>query len=561
MGARFEEEDEMDNPNAFAEEDLDIFPNLGKFEKKVGLSVSDKEVFVINKKIDEDSWINLDDFVSKNGGILNIPLFYHTEAPLYIIRHWAKLILQIIQKVHDVSVVLRCLSTRQLWISRDGQRIRLGNVRGAGRVNNLGFLKTCPDIYLHLDNNERTTTRDDNKSTNISPSKNLGASSRRTNNDQPRMFSNKALDSPFLAPEILFSKFSDHTSALDVWAFGMILFCLMFGRKPVSYYAIYRQWLKRTHNKDVELGNLPFTRPSGSNFIYDPFSIDFENPFDRVNMDDLAATHFKQKMTLEEIENQHHPNDGVLNFSNFMKCITDLSYSGMFTAENSKKFDFKRIVPTQNSEDKKEDESWQTDDIHNLEKRKLRKQREFEMELQKAAKESDDKNNKLSVADRAREDKRQKIIQKQLEESMPYRFAGQKGSASGVRNQFLAAMAKAEILQHKNELGLILDLIASCLDVDPKKRPTIQGLLNSPIFYLDQHERTNAIRFSQNVILYRSPMSTVCTAITTPLRQICAETLKGPMNVFEHTENILKLFARVEDAIQYTSALPIDELN
>ena len=122
-------------------------------------------------------------------------------------------------------------------------------------------------------------------------------------------------------------------------------------------------------------------------------------------------------------------------------------------------------------------------------------------------------------------------------------------------------MAKAEILQHKNELGLILDLIASCLDVDPKKRPTIQGLLNSPIFYLDQHERTNAIRFSQNVILYRSPMSTVCTAITTPLRQICAETLKGPMNVFDHTENILKLFARVEDAIQYTSALPIDELN
>jgi len=93
MGARFEEEDEMDNPNAFADEDLDIFPNLGKFEKKVGLSVSDKEVYVINKQIDEDKWINLDDFVVKNGGILNIPLFYHTEAPLYIIRHWAKLIL------------------------------------------------------------------------------------------------------------------------------------------------------------------------------------------------------------------------------------------------------------------------------------------------------------------------------------------------------------------------------------------------------------------------------------------------------------------------------------
>lgn len=155
-------------------------------------------------------------------------------------------------------------------------------------------MKTCPDIYLHLENNERATAKDmENKSTNFSPSKGLGRSSRRTENDQPRMFSNKALDSPFIAPEVLFSKFSDHTAAMDVWAFGMILFCLMFGRRPVSYYAIYRHWLKKTHNKDVELGNLPFTKPSSSNFIYDPFSIDFENPFERINIEDLAATHFK----------------------------------------------------------------------------------------------------------------------------------------------------------------------------------------------------------------------------------------------------------------------------
>ena len=31
-----------------------------------------------------------------------------------------------------------------------------------------------------------------------------------------------------------------------------------------------------------------------------------------------------------------------------MKCISDLSYSGMFTKENSKKFDFARIVNKDN---------------------------------------------------------------------------------------------------------------------------------------------------------------------------------------------------------------------
>ena len=37
----------------------------------------------------------------------------------------------------------------------------------------------------------------------------------------------------------------------------------------------------------------------------------------------------------------------------------------------------------------------------------------------------------------------------------------------------MQVFAKAEVLERKNELGLILDLVASCLDIDPKKRPTI----------------------------------------------------------------------------------------
>lgn len=165
------------------------------------------------------------------------------------------------------------------------------------------------------------------------------------------MFSNKALDDPFVAPEVLFSKFSDHTAQMDVWGFGMIMFCLIFGRKPVSYYSTYRQWLLKAHQTDAEMGNLPFTKPSSRNFIYDPFSIDFENPFEKVNMEDLAATHFKQKMSLEEVENQFRQKDGMINFSNFMKCISDLSYSGMFTSENSKKFDFKRIIEPEHKND------------------------------------------------------------------------------------------------------------------------------------------------------------------------------------------------------------------
>lgn len=107
-----------------------------------------------------------------------------------------------------------------------------------------------------------------------------------------------------------------------------------------------------------------------------------------------------------------------------MKCISDLSYSGMFTKENSKKFNFSKIVE-KDSETKEQDKE------------------------------------------------------------TPFRFAGQQMTQASVRKQFLMLMAKSQVLERKNELGLILDLISGCLDVDPKKRPTIQGLLHSPIFQLD----------------------------------------------------------------------------
>jgi hypothetical protein len=33
------------------------------------------------------------------------------------------------------------------------------------------------------------------------------------------------------------------------------------------------------------------------------------------------------------------------------------------------------------------------------------------------------------------------------------------------------------------------------------------------------------------------------------------------MGVYEHTDSILKLFARVENSIEFFTALPIDDLN
>lgn len=202
MGAHYDEEPDLDP------ESMPVVPHLGKFEKKIGLAAADKEVFVVNELVDEDAWINLEDFVTGNGGILNIPLFYHTDAPLFIIRHWARLLLTIIKKVHDVSAVLRCLQLGQIWLSRDGQRIKLGHLRGVGKVNNLGSVSSCPDIYLSLENNGEELRA--GGSSTVGGGQRIGGgatSSKKT--DGVRHFSNRCLDNPFIAPETLFLKFLD----------------------------------------------------------------------------------------------------------------------------------------------------------------------------------------------------------------------------------------------------------------------------------------------------------------------------------------------------------------
>ena len=70
------------------------------------------------------------------------------------------------------------MDLKQILISRDGQKMKLAHLRGVGKVNNLGNINSCPDIYLTLENNT-VDGRDGNSST-MSPGKQGGASSKKT---------------------------------------------------------------------------------------------------------------------------------------------------------------------------------------------------------------------------------------------------------------------------------------------------------------------------------------------------------------------------------------------
>lgn len=81
---------------------------------------------------------------------------------------------------------------------------------------------------------------------------------------------------------------------------------------------------------------MPFIPPSQTNFLYDPFAVDFENPFD-------GDEGMWSQETGLDIQGSLKEKKDSMNFENFIKCLQGRSYSSLFTQENSKKFHFKTV--------------------------------------------------------------------------------------------------------------------------------------------------------------------------------------------------------------------------
>jgi hypothetical protein len=59
--------------NFLQEKEDFMFKNLCLFEKRIGVEVTDKEIYVLNEQPKDDEYINLGDLIEKNGGLLRIP--------------------------------------------------------------------------------------------------------------------------------------------------------------------------------------------------------------------------------------------------------------------------------------------------------------------------------------------------------------------------------------------------------------------------------------------------------------------------------------------------------
>jgi len=382
------------------------FGIIGKYEKRQGIGEYSVDICVVLEDIPDLEYINFASLISTNGGLLQMPLLKNTETSIYIAKQWSRDILTILNILHSNGLVMRMLGPEHLYLHRSSSRIRIGNFFGLGKVDAEGKINMCPDINI-----------------------------------DSQMHSN-VFDNPSLAPEHLFRPFSDHTKDLDTWSFGTILFQILMGEAPASYFKEYKEWLK-THAHNL---NDTLIEPSSISFIYDPLSgIQVNQKTGRISVSPQFPENskFTPKSILSE---------GRLKCENTLKALQNLSYSSILDGKELAASGKLGVILNNDA--------------------KLRP-----------------KSNRETTA--------------QLIEAMTSSKSGE-----------------------KSLLGIILDLIACCLDMNPQNRPSLEDLLKSPIFGLDGYEKANSQLFAEAVFLYRDPYICITKQITQPLRRLCCIALK-----------------------------------
>ena len=78
-----------------------------------------------------------------------------------------------------------------------------------------------------------------------------------------------------------------------------------------------------------------------------------------------------------------------------------------------------------------------------------------------------------------------------------------------------------------NGIGIILDMINSCLSINPKKRPSLSSLIQCDLFNFEPQELILCNKFLINVLNYYSPDNIIKEKMLIPLRNICCEIMRN----------------------------------
>ena len=234
-------------------EDFHFLRNFGVFSKEIVINQRiEEEYYIINEKINQSKYISLYSLIKSNGGLLQIPELINTDMAFYILRYWGKNILNILSDLFKINVNLKYFTTKDFYVSYDGKKIKMANLLTYSFCDMKGNIYSGPDILkilIILEDIQFSQLDDYNEE------------------QKEEIFSNA-----YIPPEIIRSN-TKLTSKIDSWVFGIILFNILFGHSPISYYEQLKQWYEfyycQHFTKDVY--DIRYMNPK-YHFYFNPFS-------------------------------------------------------------------------------------------------------------------------------------------------------------------------------------------------------------------------------------------------------------------------------------------------
>ncbi len=203
-------------------EDFSFLRNYGVCSKEVLINQRvEEEFYIINEKINHSNYISLYSLIKSNGGLLQIPELINTDMAFYILRYWGKNILNILSDLFKINVCLKYFTTKDFYVSYDGKKLKMGNLLTYSFCNMKGNIYSGPDLFKILVLLDRFQ---------------FSQISEYTEEQKEEIFSDS-----YIPPEVIKSNLK-LTSKVDSWVFGIILFNILFGHSPISYYIQLKNW-------------------------------------------------------------------------------------------------------------------------------------------------------------------------------------------------------------------------------------------------------------------------------------------------------------------------------
>ena len=231
--------------------------NFGICTKEITINkILEEELYIINEKIDEKEFISLQSLIKSNGGLLFIPEIFDTGMGIFILRSWGKFILNTIQELNKVNRCFKYFNSNDFYASYNGKKLKMANIYSYSLFNENAEMTFGPDVAKILMLLDKLPTGDENELT------------------FEKMENIYTYDA-YIAPEIIKKiNLEKPSNKVDSWLFGVLLFNVIFGVTPESFYSQLKKYCENyleNCNMEQVLIDDEFDVLK-TNFFYNPFT-------------------------------------------------------------------------------------------------------------------------------------------------------------------------------------------------------------------------------------------------------------------------------------------------